>query len=34
MDETEFKDRFKESPVKRVKLRGLKRNAEFIKQIA
>ena len=34
MNETEFKERFKESPIKRAKLKGLKRNAEFIKQIA
>jgi len=31
MDEAEFKDRFKESPVKRTKLKGLKRNAAFLK---
>jgi len=30
MDETEFTERFKLSPVKRSKLKGLKRNAEFL----
>ena len=30
MDETEFTERFKLSPVKRTKLKGLKRNAEFL----
>ena len=32
MDNDEFKERFSESPVKRVKLKGLKRNAEFLKK--
>lgn len=31
MDEEDFKTRFAVSPVKRTKLRGLKRNAEFIR---
>ena len=30
MDEAEFAERFKLSPVKRTKLKGLKRNAEFL----
>jgi len=30
MTEEEFRERFSESPVKRTKLKGLKRNAEFI----
>ena len=30
MNEEEFRERFSESPVKRTKLKGLKRNAEFI----
>jgi epoxyqueuosine reductase len=30
MSEEEFRNRFSESPVKRAKLKGLKRNAEFI----
>lgn len=30
MNEVEFQERFSESPVKRTKLKGLKRNAEFI----
>ena len=30
MNEVEFRERFSESPVKRAKLKGLKRNAEFI----
>jgi epoxyqueuosine reductase len=30
MNEQQFKDRFEESPIKRTKLSGLKRNAEFI----
>ncbi len=30
MNEEEFRERFSESPVKRTKLNGLKRNAEFI----
>jgi len=30
MSEEEFKNRFKRSPVKRTKLKGLKRNAEFL----
>jgi len=33
MDEPEFKERFKDSPVSRAKLKGLRRNAEFIKSI-
>lgn len=32
MDEDRFRKRFARSPVKRAKLKGLKRNAEFIKQ--
>jgi epoxyqueuosine reductase len=31
MDEDEFHKKFRESPVKRTKLKGLKRNAEFIR---
>lgn len=31
MDDSGFKDRFAASPVKRAKLKGLKRNAEFLK---
>src|SRR3972149_4387886 len=30
MDNSEFKTRFKDSPVKRAKLNGMKRNAEFL----
>ena len=30
MSEEEFKNRFDRSPVKRAKLNGLKRNAEFL----
>ncbi|MGD8305902.1 MAG: tRNA epoxyqueuosine(34) reductase QueG [Ignavibacteria bacterium] len=30
MNNSEFKNRFKESPISRAKLRGLKRNAEFL----
>jgi epoxyqueuosine reductase len=30
MNEVEFRERFSESPIKRAKLKGLKRNAEFI----
>jgi epoxyqueuosine reductase QueG len=30
MDETEFAERFKLSAIKRTKLKGLKRNAEFL----
>lgn len=30
MDEEEFKKRFERSPIKRTKLKGLKRNAEFL----
>jgi epoxyqueuosine reductase len=33
MDESEFMERFKESPVKRAKLKGLKRNAAFLKNV-
>jgi len=32
MNETEFTERFKLSPVKRTKLKGLKRNAEFLQK--
>lgn len=32
MNEDEFKEKFSVSPIKRAKLKGLKRNAEFIKQ--
>ncbi len=32
MNDEEFKSRFNESPIKRTKLKGLKRNAEFIKE--
>ena len=31
MENSEFKTRFKDSPVKRAKLKGMKRNAEFLK---
>lgn len=31
MNDEEFKKRFKDSPVKRTKLKGLKRNSEFLK---
>jgi epoxyqueuosine reductase len=31
MDESQFNERFKESSIKRTKLKGLKRNAEFIR---
>jgi epoxyqueuosine reductase len=31
MDETQFKLKFSDSPVKRAKLKGIKRNAEFLK---
>lgn len=33
MNEQQFKDRFEESPIKRTKLSGLKRNAEFISSV-
>jgi epoxyqueuosine reductase len=33
MNEVEFSERFKESPVKRAKLKGLKRNAAFLKNV-
>ncbi|HSL88460.1 MAG TPA: tRNA epoxyqueuosine(34) reductase QueG [Ignavibacteriaceae bacterium] len=32
LDEDEFKEKFSVSPIKRAKLKGLKRNAEFIQQ--
>ncbi len=32
MKEEEFKERFQNSPIKRAKLSGLKRNAEFLKK--
>jgi epoxyqueuosine reductase QueG len=32
MSEDEFRERFSESPVKRTKLKGLKRNAIFVKR--
>jgi epoxyqueuosine reductase len=32
MDQSEFNERFKQSPVKRAKLSGLRRNASFIKK--
>ncbi len=32
MDEAEFKSRFASSPIKRAKLQGLKRNANYLKQ--
>lgn len=32
LSETEFKERFALSPIKRAKLKGLKRNAEFIRE--
>lgn len=32
MDEVRFRERFARSPLKRAKLKGLKRNAEFLKQ--
>jgi epoxyqueuosine reductase len=31
MNEAEFKEKFQNSPVKRAKLNGLKRNASFLK---
>ena len=32
MNEEEFKEKFKTSPIKRAKLKGLKRNASFLKK--
>jgi epoxyqueuosine reductase len=32
MNEEEFKEKFKNSPIKRAKLNGLKRNAFFLKK--
>jgi len=32
MNDEEFKIRFSDSPIKRAKLKGLKRNAKFISQ--